>query len=130
MDKRLVCSNDIPMVKELENGRYKKLNKQWIHFPYDYHDYTHNGAHSFRIWFNTDKQGRYPIGKKYKLGKQLHKWIENSEVNGKILQGEYQPEEYYTTLRQAFKEGVKWCQQDIVFLIKDKDNKSRVLSSD
>jgi hypothetical protein len=104
------------MEHELENSFGR-----WIHFPYDYHDYEHNGAHSFRIWFNTDKQGRYPIGKKYKLGKQLHKWIENSEVNGKILQGEYQPEEYYTTLRQAFKAGVKWCQQDIVFLIKDNE---------
>ena len=116
MSRRLICSDDIPRERDLLESQF-----QWIHFPYDYRDYSHNGAHSFRIWFNTDKEGRYPIGKKYRLGKETNIWIDGP----RSTRNEPQPLEYYTTLRQAFKAGVKWCQQDLVFLIKDRDNRSR-----
>jgi hypothetical protein len=114
-NKRLVSSLDIPKVKDMDTFP-EFPTSGWVHFPYDWHDYQDiDGAHHFRIWYNVDKNGYYPTGKKYLLGKCLNKAGEPNSLQN-AGSGEY------PTLKQAFKAGVEWCKQDPQFLIKDKQN--------
>lgn len=116
--QRLVSSLDIPQVKDMYT--FGNFNSSWIHFPYNDNDYTHiDKAHHFRIWLNTDRDGYYPIGKKYKLGKCLEKIDEATSYQNAGT-------EYHSTLRQAFKAGVEWCKQDPQFLINDKQNQAKI----
>ena len=116
---KLVSSLDIPQVKDMNEWQMGSAYSSWIHFPYDWHDYTDiDKAHHFRIWVNVDRDGYYPTGKKYKLGKALN--IKN-EPTGYQNGGT----EYYSTLRQAFKAGVEWCKQDPENKDNDKQNQNQ-----